>query len=253
MQPRAPDDPQQKLIAAAAEAGVKWILPNEWGYDVQHPGLFKDAFVGPAHKKYWEQIEGLGVSSWIGVTCGFWYEWSLGGGEMCYGFDIPGRKVVFFDEGETRINTSTWPQVGRGVAELLSLPILPADENDKSACLSNYRNDFVRISSFRVNQKEMFESVLRVTGTKKEEWEISNEDSVQRYQAGVAKMQKGDMMGFAQAMYTRVFWKDGSGDFESSKGVMNGVLGLKEGEEDMDAFTKVAVGRAVKGGLRYKE
>jgi hypothetical protein len=55
-------------------------------------------------------ISDLGKSSYISVVTGFWYEWSLGI-SSAYGFDFANRKVTFFDDGETKICTSTWPQV----------------------------------------------------------------------------------------------------------------------------------------------
>ena len=186
-------------------------------------------------------MEQLGKSSWVGVTCGFWYEWSLGGGPYCYGFDIPNRNVTFFDDGNTRVNTSTWPQVGRAVASLLSLKIAP-DDDDDAACLSRYRNQNVYVSSFNVSQRDMFDSVMRVTGTAVGDWKIEHEDSVERYRVGVEKMREGNFWGFGQLMYTRVFYQDGSGEFEASRGLLNGVLGLPR--ENMDDFTKIAVQRA---------
>ena len=65
---------------------------------------------------------------------------------------------------------------------------------------------------------------------------------MQRYKVGVEEMQKGNFLGFAQLMYTRVFYQDGSGEFETSRGLLNEVLGLPR--EDMDEFTKIAVQRA---------
>lgn len=242
MSTRAPPDQQTKLIEAAAAADVAWVLPNEWGYDKAHPGLYQDIPLGKAHAGYTSLIEKLGKSSWIGVTCGFWYEWSLGGGPYCYGFDIPNRTVTFFDDGNTRVNTSTWPQVGRAVARLLNLKILPEDEEDRGACLERWRNRSVYVSSFNVSQREMLESVMRVTGTKVEEWKIGYEPSMERYQVGVEAMRKGNLWGFAQLMYTRVFYQDGSGEFEASRGLLNEVLGLPK--EEMDDFTKVAVERS---------
>lgn len=190
-------------------------------------------------------MEKLGKSSWIGVTCGFWYEWSLGGGPYCYGFDIPKREVTFFDDGKTRVNTSTWSQVGRAVAGLLGLKVLPegeGDDDDGGACLARYRDRNVYVSSFDVCQRDMWESVMRVTGTGVEEWKIGYESSVERYRRGVEEMRKGEMRGFAQLMYTRVFFQDGSGEFEKSRGLLNEVLGLPE--EDMDEFTRIAVERS---------
>ena len=66
---RAPPDQQTKLIEAAAEANVSWVLPNEYGYYSADPGLRKDIPLGEHHAKYREQIEKLGKSSWIAVTC----------------------------------------------------------------------------------------------------------------------------------------------------------------------------------------
>lgn len=51
-----------------------------------------------------------GNSSYVAITTGFWYEWSLAIGPA-FGIDLDKRTVTFFDEGETKISTSTWPQV----------------------------------------------------------------------------------------------------------------------------------------------
>ena len=244
MNTRAPPDYQTKLFEAAAEANVPWVLPNEYGYDILNPSLHNDiANIGQKHKEYREHIEKLGKSSWIGVTCGFWYEYSLAHGPATFGFDIKNRTVTFIDDGNTKINTSTWRQVGRGVANLLALKVQPNDD-DENPCLAHYKNQFVYVSSFKISQRDMLDSVMRVTGTKLDDWTIKHEPSPSRYKAGVEAMYKGDFAGFAQMMYSRVFYQDGSGDFETSKGLQNEVLGLPE--EDLDEATKVGVQMAEK-------
>ena len=55
-------------------------------------------------------IEEIGKSSYIAVVTGFWYEYSLAIPPN-YGFNFANRTVTLFDEGETKISTSTWPQV----------------------------------------------------------------------------------------------------------------------------------------------
>ena len=55
-------------------------------------------------------IADLGKSSYVAVSTGFWYEWSLAI-PAGYGFDFANRAVTLFDEGEAKISTSTWPQV----------------------------------------------------------------------------------------------------------------------------------------------
>ncbi len=52
----------------------------------------------------------LGKSSYIAVSTGFWYEWGLAM-PAGFGIDFANRTVTLFDEGETKISTSTLPQV----------------------------------------------------------------------------------------------------------------------------------------------
>lgn len=55
-------------------------------------------------------IADIGKSSYIGLSTGFWYEWSLAI-PAAYGIDLINHTATLFDEGETKISTSTWPQV----------------------------------------------------------------------------------------------------------------------------------------------
>ncbi|KAI0129652.1 CipA protein [Xylariales sp. AK1849] len=242
MSVQAPKDQQSKLVEAAAEAGVPWILPNEWGGDQTNESLSNDIFLGPASRANRKHIEDLGKSSWIGIASNFWYEYSLGGTADRYGFDFKTRSVVFFDDGKVPINTTTWPQSGKAVANLLALKTYPDGDDDKSTTLSSFKNKFVYISSFCVSQQDMFESVLRVTKTKPGDWKISHENSQERYQNGVEMMREGNLLGFVRAMYTRMFFPDGSGVYETTKGLQNEVLGLQK--EDLDEYTKIGIERA---------
>ncbi|KAL8952681.1 MAG: hypothetical protein Q9222_001418 [Ikaeria aurantiellina] len=244
---RAPPDQQIKLIEAAAEAGVPWILPNEFGNDNDNVTLRNENIVGAHTVKYRELIAKLGKSSWIAICCGFWYEFSLGGSAARYGFDFKERSVTFFDEGTQPLSTSTWAQNGRGVASLLNLKILREDESDKSPCLTDWKNKFAYIASFVVTQQEMFESVLRATGTKKEEWKISYESSKERYAKGMERFKAGDYVGMAIVMYTRAFYPSGDANYSVTRGLDNDKLGLPK--EDLDERTKAAVQLALEDGL----
>ena len=186
-----------------------------------------------------KKIKELGKSSFIQVTCGFWYEWSLSI-PVAYGIDSLKHEAVLFDEGETKITTTTWPQVGRGVAALLGLPTQPEGGNTEH-CLEHFKNKHVYIGSFTVSQKDMLDSAVRVTGTKLEDWKITKEPAKQRYYGGLEAMKTGDRSGFAKQMYTRVFYPDDSGNHEKTRGLANELLGLPK--EDLDEATKAAIER----------
>jgi hypothetical protein len=224
-------------------------MPNWFGGDPADEKLIMETHLGQMKKVQQEEIEHLGVSAWFALCCGFWYEFSLAGGPDRYGVDFHNRTMVFFDEGTLKINTTTWPQCGRAIAGLLSLKELPEDKNDKSPTVSSFANGIVYTSSFRVSQRDMFESVKRVTGTTDADWTITHEDSYKRYHDAVEKMKQGDRKAFARQMYTRSFFPDSNNDYESKRGLHNDLFGLPK--EDFDEWTKETVRMAENNEVPY--
>ncbi|KAI0385561.1 NAD(P)-binding protein [Hypomontagnella monticulosa] len=246
MHTRAPPDTQLKLVRAAAAANVPFVLPNEWGCDMEDEQLAKDILLGDIEGPVRKLCEELGKSSWIGVATGFWYAYSLGFGNATFGMEWKKREFTFFDDGETKINSITWAQTGRAVAKLLSLPVTPEKEGAPS--LSDYKNKFIFVSSFCLTQKEMFAEVLRVSGTKESDWTIKYESSAERFQEAQKRLFGGDQTAFPQLLYSRNFFKDGPGNFEARRGLANDILGLPK--DDLEKETKIAIERAEQG-LKY--
>eukprot|EP01117_Protostelium_nocturnum_P006540 TRINITY_DN2356_c0_g1_i1.p1 TRINITY_DN2356_c0_g1~~TRINITY_DN2356_c0_g1_i1.p1 ORF type:complete len:341 (+),score=77.46 TRINITY_DN2356_c0_g1_i1:85-1107(+) len=235
-----PKDLSFRIIEAAAEANVSWILPNEWGYffDESNLDFAKESFLGETLLQNRALVEKLGKSSWIALCCGFWYEYSLSVSKDSYGFDLRNKSVTFYDDGNTRMSTSTWQQTGLAVAKVLGLKILPENENDKTPSLVDYRNKPVCIQSFNISQKDMFESILRVTGDQEKDWTITYEPVKDRYTNAVQALMGGNSAAFIKLLYSRSFYP-GSGNFEGKRNVENDNLGLPK--EDLDERTKIAV------------
>jgi hypothetical protein len=230
----AAKDTQAKLIRAAADAGITWVLPNEFGmYNTEEA---QNDTIGDGKTRDRQLIEEFGMS-WIGVTCGFWYEHSLSAPEL-YGFDIEKREVVLFDDGVQKLNTSTWDTVGRSVAAILSLPLSADHKDGKNFTLEFYRNRMAFISSFAVSQRDMLDSLQRITGTTDADWTISKVPAKQRFAEAKEQMKSGNRAAFGRALYTRYFHSD-AGLFEKSHGLDNEKLRLPV--EDLDEATKRAV------------
>lgn len=228
---------QKKLIDAAVEAGVRWIMPNEWGFDTANQGLVEDIVISKVIVSVREHLKQQTNVSFTSMITGFWYEWSLAI-PPAFGININKRTATLFDDGTAKITTSTWPQVGRAVASFLALPI---DSNDsKTPSLNDFKNQLVYIGSFQVSQLDMLQSIYRVTNTKESDWTITSEPARQRRQQGVEEMANGSRIGFVKAMYTRVFYDDKAGDCEDK--LINKQLGLPK--EDLDEATKRTVQRA---------
>ncbi|XHF96684.1 hypothetical protein AWENTII_000304 [Aspergillus wentii] len=180
-----------------------------------------------------QEIEELGIN-WIALTPNFWYEYSLGIGPFTFGFDFPNRTATFYDEGTTKIHTTTWPQCGRALAALVNLKKIPVDENDYSVTLAQFCNQPMYISSFTLSQREMFDSINKLLGWTDDDWKISYQPTAERYKEGLEELANGDGTGFLKALYARVFDPAAGGIFETH----NNVLGLPK--EDLDEATLAA-------------
>ncbi|KAH7102091.1 hypothetical protein BKA62DRAFT_656646 [Auriculariales sp. MPI-PUGE-AT-0066] len=233
----AGSDVHRSLVEAAATAGVSWILPNEWGVDTTDevdPGLLQDLPAWRQQQAHREHIRSLGAS-YVGISTGFWYEWSLSS-PIRFGFDFTQKKATFYDNGETKMSLSTWPQVGRAVASLLSLPISSED----GPCLNDFRNKQIYVNSFTVTQKDMLDSILRVTGDKADSWVTENVPSSEMFRLGGDILKTGSRSGFIIQGYSRMFYPEREvGNTEKTHGLVNDALGLNQ--ESIDDATRAAI------------
>ncbi|KAF4770194.1 hypothetical protein HAV15_011798 [Penicillium sp. str.  len=184
---RAPEDLHARITAAAAKAGIAYIMPNAYGFP---------------------------ISPEVTLPCGFWYEWSLACGEQWFGFTIKDRKVTFFDDGTRTISVSTWDQCGRALAALLSLP-----GSGSTPALADFKNKDVLINSFRVSQRDMLDSLHRVLGTTDSDWEISHESVAKRLADGAEELAKGVFTGFPKMLYAGAFSPTNQERFRRDNGV----------------------------------
>lgn len=236
MAPTAPRGTHSKLVQAAAKAGVPYVIPNEYGGDIENIQFGQDTLLGPVNKANRDEINSLGMQ-WIAVCCGFWYDYSLAGGESRFGFDFDKRSLTLFDDGNAKNSTSTLSQVGCAVAKVLSLKELPDDENDESLTISSFLNKGLYLKSFVVSQNDIFESVKRVTRTTDSDWTITRESTKKRYEEGAAMVKTGNMAGFGKMLYSRAFFPEDSNDFSDK--AQNELLDLPA--QDLDEATQVGI------------
>lgn len=231
---RAPEDLHARITAAAAKAGVPYIMPNAYGFPISPEGVKDTDLYGKSAVARIADAQ-TGASSSVTLPCGFWYEWSLACGEQWFGFTIKDRKVTFFDDGTRTISVSTWDQCGRALAALLSLP-----ESGSTPALADFKNKDVLINSFRVSQRDMLDSLHRVLGTTDSDWEISYESVAKRLADGAEELAKGVFTGFPKMLYAGTFSPTNQeSDFAGTMKLANDVLGLPQ--EDLDEATKRVV------------
>lgn len=229
-------DAVSKLVRAAGKAGVPYVIPNWFGHDATNKKLCDDSMLSPADKGIHADIESLGVSANIRLVCNFWYEFSLCGGPDRFGFDFTKLSLILFDEGHVPFNVSTWSQCTRAVANLFSLKKLPEDQSDKPPTLSQFRSRPVCISSFRLSQLDMFETVKRVTSTADGDWTINYESSEERWKDGRAAIMNGNFEQCTKMLSSRMYFPNGGGDYEP---LDNKSLSLPA--ENLDEYTAIGI------------
>ncbi|OQN95409.1 hypothetical protein B0A48_18595 [Cryoendolithus antarcticus] len=109
----------------------------------------------------------------------------------------------------------------------------------ETVTLSRWINKPLFVSSWLLSQRDMLASVLRVWGDKESDWTIRYQPSKERFEEGSKLTAAGgpdQQKGFGMAMYARVFFPNGDGNYEAKHGLANEVLGLPK--EDLDESTR---------------
>ncbi|KAK6827999.1 hypothetical protein PG987_011340 [Apiospora arundinis] len=223
----AQDPPDARRRASGRGLG----RPCEFGSDRTNAKLYADvgATLMAAKEQYRALAEELGLR-WLGVVNNPWLDFCLRGGY--FGVDAGRKTATLWSDCTARPNLATLERVGRSLAALLGLP------QDELA--DHYGNRWVYFSSFRASQRDIFESVLRATGTTEKEWEVKHqslEQDVRRFAA--AEEANGNPFAKAMLLFPLTF-ADGYGGDYNDKVVDYELLGLEK-EENMDEIIKKIV------------
>jgi len=71
---RAPQELHGQIVAAAAEAGVSYVMPNVFGSDIENERLVKDSPWLQGGVAKCKDVKDKGMK-YVCLVCGFWYEW----------------------------------------------------------------------------------------------------------------------------------------------------------------------------------
>lgn len=112
---------------------------------------------------------------------------------------------------------------------MLSLPQSRIDAEFANSCLY--------ISSFRLTHEELFQAILRVSGTKETDWTIERLSFRDVMRQGTEKLEKNDRSGMIDLFVGSLFTPDLGGDLSAK--AHNGMLGLRQ--EDLDRTVQAAL------------
>ncbi|KAI9163104.1 Phenylcoumaran benzylic ether reductase IRL1 [Paramyrothecium foliicola] len=218
-------DLQPGIIRAAAKAGVEYVLPVEFGSDMNGK-LVDEIPIISMKRGFRNLVEELGVSSWIGVITNPWLQYCLVNGQL--GLNLTERKATLVNGGNTKFNVSSFDRVAAAVTGLLSLP---------DADLADYRNKPFYVTSFHITQRELLESVMRVTRTTEKDWTITHTDTESIRKEHYEAFKQGSHAAFYH-IFLELHVREGHG------GDFNHKVNLDQfdlGKEDLDSVVEIAV------------
>ncbi|KAF8250263.1 NAD(P)-binding protein [Wilcoxina mikolae CBS 423.85] len=192
-------DQQSMFINAAAEAGVKRIIPSEFGADLDNPktAALSGFAVKLEVRKQLELLADEGRITWSAVSNGAFLDWSLKAGLI--GFNIKENKATLFDGGDRPFSATLLSDVAKAVVGILKHP----DET---------KNRLVYVHSARLTQKQLVAAYDKIRGTKLETTVVDAEEVAK---AGTEKFAKGDFSGFVDQFLivgpSEARWRSGAG------------------------------------------
>ncbi|KAF2662142.1 NAD(P)-binding protein [Lophiostoma macrostomum CBS 122681] len=223
-------EPQKKLIEAAFNAGVKRVIPAEFGSCDSADERTNQILPLMEGKKRVRDIlidvskrgcEGEGVEelTWTSLVPGHFFDAGLGYGLLK--FDVRKRKAYLIDGGDVKFSASNLGFIADAVVRIL-------ERYEETA------NRMLYVHSHYVTQKEVLASLEKATGDK---FEVSEESSEEVIRKARPKLLEGDHDAMEETVAVHGLV---ASDWSQNKGFANELLGLKE--EDLDEVVKRVVG-----------
>ncbi|MCJ1385156.1 hypothetical protein MMC17_008277 [Xylographa soralifera] len=214
-------DAQKAIIEAAAEVGVRRILPSEFGgtprraKDISNPTSLNAIPFNHGKKTIADHLEKVVAThpktTWTAVVSGPFFDWCLE--YDLFGCNIKNRRATLYDQGTTRFDCTNIGTVGKAVARILSMP-------DK------FQNERILISGMAVTQLEILEALKHAIGFK--DWDVSYLTAESLRQEGNERMAKNDFNGVLDIIGASLF-QAGNGSYYSATGnLVSEQLGVKD-------------------------
>ena len=162
------------LVQAAIDAKVKWIIPSEFGIDIEDPSaniplLGTKLGVVNLLKKNQSRI------AYTLITTGGFLDWGFDNGFL--GFDIKNRTAVIYDDGKNFASGTTLPTIGKSVAAVIRNPQLT-------------QNKRIYIADATLTQQQALALFEKYTQTK---WTVKNVVSTNVRKEAEENLAKGNI------------------------------------------------------------
>ncbi|RMZ66104.1 family transcriptional regulator [Pyrenophora seminiperda CCB06] len=219
---------QKKLIDAAFKAGVKRVMPADFGSCDSADEKTNDILPLMKGKKvvrdYLVSLQdqqreaGMGKFTWTSLITGHFFDWGMTCGLLK--FDVKARKAYILDGGNIKFSATNLDYIGNAVVRVL-------EKDDETA------NKLLYVHGLHVTQLEVLAALEKATGDR---FERIDQNSKEELDAARPKMLAGD--GEAREEVVAV-WGVVAADWKDKEGFANQMLGLQE--EHLDEVVRRVV------------
>ncbi|PBP22650.1 NAD(P)-binding protein, partial [Diplocarpon rosae] len=218
---------QRLLIDAAVKAGVKRVIPSEFGNDTKNAETRKLP-VYAAKVEIEEYLDTLAVKGAISYTLlynGPFLDWGLRNGIF---FNFKERKADIYDGGDQKFSTSRLSTVGKAVRRILTHP---RETSDRA----------IRVKDIDVSQNQLLKLAQALTPG--EEWQLTNVSTAELEKDAWAQVQEGQVgpMTMLAFLARAVFAPEYGNKFERVHNSTLGITGMSE--QDVEELVASIFGR----------
>jgi len=200
---------QRLLIDAAAKAGVKRIIPSEFGCDLKNTNSRKlPVFAGKVDiERYLDELAIKGETSYTLVYCGPFLDLGLRQGIF---LNFEERKAHIYDGGDQLISTSRLATAGKAVRRILTHPRETADRA-------------VWVKDIDISQNQLLKLAQSLTPS--EDWQVTNVSTAALEKESMEQIKRKEVgEKTMQGLLLRGIFASECGN--QFKHVHNGVLGI---------------------------
>ncbi|CAF3135941.1 unnamed protein product [Rotaria sp. Silwood2] len=196
------------LIEAALEAGVKWFIPSEYGFDLDH----SSASSIPTNISQLENIKLLQQNqsrlAHTFISTGAFLDWGLDDGFLC--FDINNHTATLYDEGKHFVSGTLLKNLGKAIIAILHHPEISLNKR-------------IYIADATFTQQNVLALLEKYTNVKWTVKYVTTEDTLKK---GQEEWAKGNFLDASVAFILGLLYNgEGACDFEDK--INNKDLGLK--------------------------
>jgi hypothetical protein len=208
-------DQQERMIDAAIAAGVKRIIPSEFGSNLSNPRTRALAVFAPKARMqdYLEEKTKGGKTSYTLLYTGPFLDWGMKTGFVV---NVPARQADVYDGGDVAFSTTTLQTIGKAVAAVLSN-------------LDETKNRTVYVQDIATTQNKLIAYAKEFTPG--ETWDLQQINSVEAEKKANAALAAGDYsMNTFAGLIKRGIWGEGHGGHFDK--LDNELLGIKQLTDD---------------------